>query len=68
MASAIVLSYPDRAGAVGLVALLRERGMTAVAVPEEDDGVRSGMVWRVRVPEDQAAQARSLVRVMARRP
>ena len=68
MASVVVLTYPDREGADTLAVVLRELGIAAAVVPEEDDRFPGGMAWAVHVPEEQAAQARSLLNAVTRRP
>ena len=67
MASVVVLTYRNRRGAVALADLLRECGISAAAVPEEDERVPEGMAWKVRVPEDDALHARAIVRALTRR-
>ncbi len=66
MASAVVLTYRNRRGAEALADLLRERGIAAAAVPEEDDRFPEGMAWKVRVPEADARRAGMIVRALTR--
>jgi len=61
MASVVVLTYPDRAGAEELAGILRALGVAAGAMPGKDGRVAGSMVWQVRVPEPQAAHVRALV-------
>jgi hypothetical protein len=61
MASVAVFTSWDREGADALAGLLRELGIAAAAVPEEDEGAPGAMVWRVRVPEAQARRVRALI-------
>ena len=62
VASKVVLAYSDREGADRVAVLLRELGVTAAVVPEEDDRFPGGMAWAVRVPAAQAARVRRLLR------
>ena len=62
MASVVVHTYADRAGADQLAVILRELGIGAAVVPEEDDRFPGGMAWAVRVPEAEAANVRRLLR------
>ncbi len=66
MASVVVLTYRDRRGAAALAGLLRESGIPAAAVPEEDTRFPEGMAWKVRVPEADARRARVIVRALTR--
>ena len=66
MASVVVLTYRDRRGAATLASLLRESGIPAAAVPEEDTQFPEGMAWKVRVPEADARRARVIVRALMR--
>ena len=61
MASVVVFTYRNRAGAEALADLLRELGIPAAAVPEEDARVPEGMAWKVRVPEADAERVRMLL-------
>ena len=64
MASVVVLTYADRAGANQLAVILRKLGIAAAVVPEEDDRFPGGMAWSVRVPEGDAANVRRLLRAI----
>ena len=66
MASVVVFTYRNRPGAVALANLLRECGISAAAVPEEDGRFPEGMAWTVRVPEADARRARVIVRALTR--
>ena len=66
MASVTVLTYPDRAGAEEVAGILRELGIAAAVVPEEDDQVSGGMGWAVRVPEADASNVRRILRAITR--
>jgi len=61
MASVVVLTYPDRAGAEELAGILRALGVAAAAIPEEDGRVAGSMIWQVRVPEPQAGHVKALL-------
>ena len=41
--------------------ILRDLGARAAAMPTEDRHLAGGMVWEVRVPDDQAAPVRALM-------
>ena len=66
MTSVIVLAYWDHEGADQLAVILRELGVAAAVVPEEDAWFPGGMGWAVRVPEAQAARVRRLLREITR--
>ncbi len=66
MASVVVFTYRDRKGADALAGQLRECGIPAAAVPEEDERVPEGMAWTVRVPEADARRATVIVRALTR--
>ena len=64
MASVVVLAYSDREGADQLAVILREVGIAAAVVPEDDDRFPGGMAWAVRLPEAEAASVRRLLRAI----
>ena len=66
MVSVVVLAFRNRRGADALAALLRDCGIPAAAVPEEDTRFPEGMAWKVRVPEADARRARVIVRALMR--
>ncbi len=66
MASVVVLTYRNRRGAEALAGLLRECGIPAAAVPEEDDRFPEGVAWVVRVPEADGRRAGVIVRALTR--
>ena len=61
MASVVVLTYPDRAGAEELTGILRALGVAAAAMPGEGGRVAGSMVWEVRVSEPQAVHVKALL-------
>ena len=67
MASALVLAYSDREGADQLATVLREVGVAAAVVPEEDERFHGGMAWAVRVPEADAPNVRRILRAITRK-
>ena len=66
MASVVVLTYRNREGAEALASLLREFGIPAAVVPEEDGRLPEGMGWKVRVPAANARRARIIVEALTR--
>ncbi len=66
MASAVVLAYSDREGADQLAVILRELGIAAAVVPEEDGRFPGGMAWAVRVPEADVENVRRILRAIVR--
>ncbi len=68
MASVVVLAYADREGADQLAGVLREVGIGAAVVPEEDERFPGGMGWVVRVAETDAESVRLLLRAIVHDP
>ena len=68
MASVVVLTYSDRERADQLAVVLREVGIAAAVVPEEDDRFPGGMGWAVRVAEANAEPVRLLLRAITHDP
>ena len=66
MTSVVVLAYSDREGADRLAVILREVGIAAVVVPEEDERFHGGMAWAVRVSETDVEKVRRILRAIAR--
>ena len=66
MASVVVLAYSDREGADRLAVILREVGIAAAVVPEEDERFPEGMAWVVRVSEGDGPNVRRILRAIAR--
>ncbi len=66
MASVVVLAYSDREGADHLAVVLREVGIAAAVVPEEDERFPDGMAWVVRVAEADAPNVRRILRAVIR--
>ena len=66
MSSVVVLAYSDREGADQLAVILREVGVAAAVVPEEDGRFPGGMAWAVRVPESDAPNVRRILRAITR--
>ena len=67
MTSVVVLAYSDREGADQLAVILRELGIAAAVVPEEDDRFPGGMAWAVRVAEADVPEVRDILRQLTRR-
>ena len=67
MASVVVLAYSDREGAGQLAVILREVGVAAAVVPEEDGRFPGGMAWAVRVSETDVPKVRDILRQITRR-
>ena len=67
MASVVVLAYADREGADQLAVILREVGIAAAVVPEDDERFPGGMAWVVRVSEADAPNVRRILRAVTRR-
>ena len=65
MASVTVLTYSDREGADQLAIILREVGIAAAVVPE-DERFPGGMAWAVRVPDTDAPNVRRILRAITR--
>ena len=68
MASVVVLAYADREGADQLAVILREVGIAAAVVPEDDQRFSEGQAWAVRVAEADAESVRLLLRAIAHDP
>ncbi len=66
MSSVVVLAYSDREGADQLAVILREVGIAAAVVPEEDARFPEGMAWSVRVAEADADNVRRILRAITR--
>ena len=66
MASVVVLTYADRAGADRLAVILRELGIVVAVVPEEDDRFPGGMAWAVRVPEAESPNVGRILQAIVR--
>jgi hypothetical protein len=66
VASVVVLAYSDREGADQLAVVLRELGIAAAVVPEEDGRFPEGMAWSVRVAEADADNVRRILRAITR--
>ena len=66
MASVVVLAYSDREGAGRVAVILREVGVAAAVVPEEDERFPERMAWVVRVSEADAPNARRILRAITR--
>ena len=67
MASVVVLAYSDREGADQLAVILREVGVAAAVVPEEDERFPGGMARAVRVSEADVPKVRDILRQITRR-
>ena len=65
--ASVVLAYSDRAGADRLAVVLRELGVAAAVVPEEDERFPGGMAWAVRVSETDVPKVRDILRQITRR-
>ena len=64
----VVLAYADREGADQLAVILREVGIAAAVVPEEDDRFAEGMAWAVRVAAADVENVRRILRVIRHDP
>ena len=67
MASVVVLAYSDREGADQVAVILRDVGVAAAVVPEEDERFPGGMAWAVRVSEAHVPKVRDILRQITRR-
>ena len=66
MPSVVVLASSDREGAEQVAVTLRELGIAAAVVPEDDERFPDRMAWVVRVSEGDGPNVRRILRAITR--